>query len=160
MYINCHSYYSLRYGTLSVEKLVERAAELGIQALALTDINNSTGIMDFIAVCGEYGIKPIAGIEFRNEDSSAIEAVQVCIDTSCADYQMECGAGAVCSVQVEIDYGCVDITVATIRSGLMSAHTPPRSICSIGELERYDRNGDGKVTTIDFGPFMEAFHAP
>ena len=106
------------------------------------------------AICAPHAI------EFRNEDSSAIEVVQVCIDTSCADYQMECGAGAVCSVQVEIDYGCVDITVATIRSGLISEHTPPRSVCSIGELERYDRNGDGKVTTIDFGPFMEAFHAP
>ncbi len=37
-------------------------------AMALTDINNSTGIMEFVAVCKEKGIKPIAGIEFRRED--------------------------------------------------------------------------------------------
>jgi hypothetical protein len=35
---------------------------------ALTDINNSTGVMDFVAACRERGIKPIAGIEFRLED--------------------------------------------------------------------------------------------
>jgi DNA polymerase-3 subunit alpha len=44
-------------------KLVEVAP-----AMALTDINNSTGIMEFVAVCKEKGIKPIAGIEFRRGD--------------------------------------------------------------------------------------------
>jgi len=68
MYLSCHSYYSLRYGTLSVEQLVDQAASFGIQALALTDINNSTGVMDFVAACREKVIKPIAGMEFRNGD--------------------------------------------------------------------------------------------
>jgi DNA polymerase-3 subunit alpha len=66
MFLNCHSYYSLRYGTLPVEKLVEKARENEVQALALTDINNSTGMMDFIGECRLNGIKPIAGMEFRN----------------------------------------------------------------------------------------------
>ena len=66
--LNCHSYYSLRYGTLSIEKLVDEAVRCGVQALALTDINNSTGIMEFIKVCTDKGIKPIAGIEFRRDD--------------------------------------------------------------------------------------------
>ena len=68
MYLNCHSYYSLRYGTLSVEKLVDEAVRCGVQALALTDINNSTGVMEFIQVCTDKGVKPIAGIEFRRDD--------------------------------------------------------------------------------------------
>ena len=68
MYLNCHSYYSLRYGTLPVEKLVDEAVRCGVQALALTDINNSTGIMEFIQVCTDKGVKPIAGIEFRRDD--------------------------------------------------------------------------------------------
>jgi DNA polymerase-3 subunit alpha len=66
MYLNCHSYYSLRYGTMSVETLVEQAAGRGVQALALTDINNSMGIMDFIKACRQHGIHPVAGIEFRD----------------------------------------------------------------------------------------------
>jgi len=67
MYLNCHSYYSLRYGTLSPEELVAGASRLGIEALALTDINNSTGMVDFVAGCMLQGIKPIGGTEFRNE---------------------------------------------------------------------------------------------
>jgi error-prone DNA polymerase len=69
MYLNCHSYYSLRYGTMSVETLVEKARSAGIGAMALTDINNSTGIMDFVRICNGHGIKPVAGIEFRRDDS-------------------------------------------------------------------------------------------
>jgi DNA polymerase-3 subunit alpha len=65
---NCHSYYSLRYGTLSLEKLVEEAKATGVEALGLTDINNSTGMMDFARLCQENNIKPLAGMEFRDGD--------------------------------------------------------------------------------------------
>ncbi|MCK5135501.1 MAG: DNA polymerase III subunit alpha [Bacteroidales bacterium] len=68
MYLNNHSYYSLRYGTMAVETLVEEAARLGIEVLALTDINNSMGMVDFVKTCNEQGIHPIAGIEYRNGD--------------------------------------------------------------------------------------------
>jgi error-prone DNA polymerase len=68
MYLNCHTYYSLRYGTMAPETLVSAAAKLGIESLALTDINNSTGMVDFVKCCREHGIHPIAGIEFRNGD--------------------------------------------------------------------------------------------
>ncbi len=68
MYINCHSYYSLRYGTLSIEKLIETAREHNVDALALTDINNSTGMISFVKQCRKNGIKPIAGIEIRNRN--------------------------------------------------------------------------------------------
>ena len=66
MYLNCHSYYSLRYGTLSIDRLVEEAVIHGIESLALTDINNSTGIVDFVKACNKKRIKPLAGIEFRD----------------------------------------------------------------------------------------------
>ena len=66
MYLNNHSYYSLRYGTLSPESLIGEAKARGVSALALTDINNSMGMIDFVRRCNENSIKPIAGIEFRN----------------------------------------------------------------------------------------------
>ncbi len=53
---------------MAVETLVEKAAGLGIDALALTDINNSTGMIDFVKACHQYGVHPMAGIEFRNGD--------------------------------------------------------------------------------------------
>ncbi|MFC2121594.1 DNA polymerase III subunit alpha [Bacteroidota bacterium] len=61
----CHSYYSLKYGTLSIEKLVEEALIKKIKCIALTDINNSTGMMDFVKECKSADIRPVAGIEFR-----------------------------------------------------------------------------------------------
>jgi DNA polymerase-3 subunit alpha len=45
MYLNCHSYYSLRYGTITVERLSELAAAAGVQRLVLTDINNTTAYL-------------------------------------------------------------------------------------------------------------------
>lgn len=66
MYLNCHSNYSLRYGTLPVEKLVDTALNHNITTLALTDINNSMGVVDFVKNCVKSGVKPVAGIEFRN----------------------------------------------------------------------------------------------
>lgn len=68
MYLNNHSYYSLRYGTMELEKLIEQARENGVRVMALTDINNTMGMMDFVKMCTEKGIYPIAGIEFRNGD--------------------------------------------------------------------------------------------
>ena len=68
MYLNCHTYFSLKYGTLSIAELIAEAVDKGAEALALTDINNTSAAFDFIKSCGENNIKPILGLEFRNED--------------------------------------------------------------------------------------------
>ncbi len=75
MYLNCHSYYSLRHGTLSPEQLVSEAARHGINALALTDINNTTGTIDFVRECKKQNIQAIAGVEFRNEQHQLLYVV-------------------------------------------------------------------------------------
>lgn len=68
MFLNCHSYHSLRYGTISLENLVEQAKSLGLKTLALTDINTVTGIYDFTKLCLANKIKPIVGVEFRQHN--------------------------------------------------------------------------------------------
>lgn len=65
MYLNSHSFHSLRYGTIPLEDLIGQAAAFGVKTMALTDINTVTGIYDFIKGCDAVGIKPIVGIEFR-----------------------------------------------------------------------------------------------
>lgn len=69
MYINCHSYHSLRYGTISLEELVSQAKACNITSMALTDINTITGIYDFTKACKNAGIKPIVGMELRDRDN-------------------------------------------------------------------------------------------
>jgi DNA-directed DNA polymerase III PolC len=60
-----HSYYSLRYGVMSPEQLVQRAKALGHDVLLLADINNSSAFPEFVKVCGEEGVTPVCGIDFR-----------------------------------------------------------------------------------------------
>ncbi|PKQ44197.1 DNA polymerase III subunit alpha [Confluentibacter flavum] len=66
MYLNCHTYYSLRFGTFSEVDLLELAIKNNISTLALTDINNTSACLNFIRKAKEFHIKPIIGIDFRN----------------------------------------------------------------------------------------------
>ena len=51
MYLNAHSFFSLRYGTLSPQQLVEAAAAQGVKTLVLTDINNTSAALGFVRAC-------------------------------------------------------------------------------------------------------------
>ena len=68
MYLNCHTRFSLHYGTFSASELLETAAEQGVTALALTNINSTADTWEFVRLCRERKIKPIAGTEIRNGD--------------------------------------------------------------------------------------------
>ncbi|HSK13193.1 MAG TPA: PHP domain-containing protein, partial [Phnomibacter sp.] len=68
MYLNCKTYFSYRYGTFSTTELVEEGAEKGAEAMALTNINNTSDWWDFYTFCQEKNIKPVLGVEIRNED--------------------------------------------------------------------------------------------
>ncbi|MCW3109943.1 MAG: polymerase alpha subunit [Segetibacter sp.] len=68
MYINCKTYCSFRYGTFSTQELVKTAVENGVRSLALTNINSTCDLWDFVKYCREEGIKPITGVEIRNDD--------------------------------------------------------------------------------------------
>ncbi len=66
MYLNTHTYYSLRYGTIKPEDLLVMARDKGLKTFALTDINSSTACIDFIRLSPKYHIDPVVGIDFRN----------------------------------------------------------------------------------------------
>ncbi|MFD2555117.1 DNA polymerase III subunit alpha [Sphingobacterium tabacisoli] len=68
MMLNLHSYFSLRYGTLSLEDLVEGLLATGHDTAVLTDINNSSGSLDLLRLGMKAGLNILAGMEFRNED--------------------------------------------------------------------------------------------
>ncbi|MDO8365729.1 MAG: DNA polymerase III subunit alpha [Saprospiraceae bacterium] len=67
MYLNAHTFFSLRYGTFSPKQLVEAASMRQVKTLVLTDINNTSAALDFVRACKDKGIKPVLGIEFRDE---------------------------------------------------------------------------------------------
>ncbi|MEO0789086.1 MAG: DNA polymerase III subunit alpha [Bacteroidota bacterium] len=67
MYI-AQTYFSLRFGLLSPEKLVLEAQKRGLSRLVLADINNVSCVGEFVMRCRQAGIQPILGIDFRTPD--------------------------------------------------------------------------------------------
>jgi error-prone DNA polymerase len=66
LYLNCHSWFSFQYGVMPVKEVLHFALQQGVEAMALTDINNTSGMLDFIRLAPRYNIKPVVGIDFRN----------------------------------------------------------------------------------------------
>lgn len=71
-HLHCRSYYSMMRGTASLERLVAAAREAGMDALALTDRGGLYGWVEFVKLCGEYGIRPLCGVELLSPDGSAV----------------------------------------------------------------------------------------
>jgi len=61
--LHCHSAYSFLDGASHPEELVTRAAELGYEALALTDHDGVYGSLEFAHAAKFAGIRPITGAE-------------------------------------------------------------------------------------------------
>lgn len=66
MYLNCHTYFSIRYGTFSELELLELAQQNHVKQLVLTDINNTSACLNFVRKAPEHNVDPILGIDFRN----------------------------------------------------------------------------------------------
>ncbi|MCV9388497.1 DNA polymerase III subunit alpha [Reichenbachiella ulvae] len=66
MFLNTHSFFSLRYGVMSPKALLQEAKSKGIMSFALTDINSTSGCLTFIRLAQDLGIRPIIGMDVRN----------------------------------------------------------------------------------------------
>jgi DNA-directed DNA polymerase III PolC len=81
MYLNCHTGYSFKYGTLPIKTLFEEAKRCGVHKLALTEINNTASWLELLRVCNDnraqtngktkfdkepYDLDLAVGIEVRN----------------------------------------------------------------------------------------------
>ena len=83
MYLNCHTAFSFKYGTLKIERLFEEARRCGVHKLILTEINNTASYIEMLRLCAEnaplegtnltaygkeaYSLEIGVGIEFRKE---------------------------------------------------------------------------------------------
>jgi len=61
--LHCHSAYSFLDGASQPEELAARAAELGYEALALTDHDGLYGSLEFAHAAKFFGVRPITGAE-------------------------------------------------------------------------------------------------
>ena len=63
VHLHVHSDFSLLDGCCRMDRLMDRAVELGMSAMALTDHGNLFGAISFIKQAEKRGIKPIIGCE-------------------------------------------------------------------------------------------------
>ena len=73
MYLNCHTWYSFKYGTLSVQQLLSEVKRCGVHKFALTEINNTASYIELLRLCSEMPDenKPelALGIEFKQDNT-------------------------------------------------------------------------------------------
>jgi len=67
MLVNSHSYYSLRYGVLSPKEWLAFFESQPWNAMAITDINNTSACMTVLYLLRNHARKrPVIGVDFRN----------------------------------------------------------------------------------------------
>jgi error-prone DNA polymerase len=68
--LHAHSAYSFLDGASQPEELAARAAELGYEALALTDHDGVYGSLEFAHAAKHFGVRPITGAEVTLSDGA------------------------------------------------------------------------------------------
>jgi len=63
VHLHLHSHYSLLDGLSTIDEILKRTQELGMDAVALTDHGNLYGAIEFYRKAKEHNIKPILGCE-------------------------------------------------------------------------------------------------
>jgi DNA polymerase-3 subunit alpha len=72
-HLHVHTAYSLLDASSKIDELVDRAAELGMNSLAITDHGAMYGVINFYRACLAKGIKPIIGCEVYVAPGSRFE---------------------------------------------------------------------------------------
>ena len=65
VHLHVHSEYSLVDGIIRVDELLDRSIGLGYHSVALTDLTNLFGLIEFYRSARSRGIKPIVGSEIN-----------------------------------------------------------------------------------------------
>ncbi|MBI1960672.1 MAG: DNA polymerase III subunit alpha [Candidatus Liptonbacteria bacterium] len=73
VHLHTHSHYSLLDGLGKIPALIQRAKELNMDALAITDHGNLYGAVEFYKEAKKAGIKPIFGVEGYMAPGSRLE---------------------------------------------------------------------------------------
>lgn len=86
--LHTHSTFSFHAGTASVPELVSRAKALGLSALALTDTDRMSALIQFYCACKQNDIKPLLGVELT-EPANPCEHI-VCLAKNADGYSDIC----------------------------------------------------------------------
>ncbi|MFZ5869571.1 MAG: DNA polymerase III subunit alpha [Actinomycetota bacterium] len=98
-HLHVASGYSMRHGASTPAALAGRAAELGMDALALTDRDGLYGAVRFVTACADAGLTPLLGADLAVEPSGLAAGLPAWADPAAA--QARRGAPARGGAQVD-----------------------------------------------------------
>jgi error-prone DNA polymerase len=81
-HLHVASGYSLRYGASTPGQLVETAAGLGMETLALTDRDGLYGAVKFALACQTAGVSPVLGVDLAVEPTGIVSGLPAWADPS------------------------------------------------------------------------------
>src|SRR3990172_2381553 len=71
--LHCHSHFSFLDGASPPDELIERAVELGLGGLAVTDHQGLYGVVRFASAAREAGLNPLVGLEVELVDAAVAD---------------------------------------------------------------------------------------
>src|SRR4030042_3410762 len=113
VHLHVHSPYSFLDGASSLQRLLQKTAEMGMPAVALTDHNRLTGAIRFYDAARKLGIKPILGAEIDLEGGCHLTLL--CKNRS--------GYASLCRLLTESNLSHKDAKPAATRSMREKFHT-------------------------------------
>jgi DNA-directed DNA polymerase III PolC len=67
MFLNCHTGFSFKYGTLSPQSLFDEARRCGVRKLIVTEINNTASYLELLRICSRYAPQENGKTKFHDE---------------------------------------------------------------------------------------------
>ena len=77
--LHCHTNFSFLDGASAPDDLVERAVELGLSGLAVTDHNGLYGAVRFVSAAEAAGLHPVVGLEIELLDPAVADPAGIVI---------------------------------------------------------------------------------
>ncbi len=174
VHLHVHTEYSMLDGAARLADMFARTAELGMDAIAMTDHGNVFGAFDFYSKARAAGIKPIIGMEsYLTPDTSRFERKRVRWNNGGDDDVSGSGAYTHMTLLAETTAGMHNLFKLSSRSSIEGFFYKPRADrellaehadgliattgCPSGEIQTWLRIGDYEKARASAAEFQDIF---
>jgi len=174
VHLHVHTEYSMLDGAARLGEMFARTAELGMDAIAMTDHGNVFGAYDFYAQAKAAGVKPIIGMEaYLTPNTSRFERKRVRWNNGGDDDVSGSGAYTHMTLLAESTAGMHNLFKLSSRSYIEGFYYKPRADrellaehaagligttgCPSGEVQTWLRIGDYAKAKAAAGEFQDIF---
>ncbi len=174
VHLHVHTEYSMLDGAARLGEMFARTAELGMDAIAMTDHGNVFGAFDFYSKATAAGVKPIIGMEaYLTPNTSRFDRKRVRWNNGGDDDVSGSGAYTHMTLLAENNRGMNNLFRLSSRSSIEGFFYKPRADrellaehaegligttgCPSGEVQTWLRIGDYEKARAAAGEFQDIF---